>query len=263
MSPIIFSLWGPFAVHAYGVCIAVGVFFGFFLLINDKKLQKIISSNDLVSTLQIMIFAGYFGGRLGFLISESCEAQDYLMLLKFWQPGLSILGGLLGILGALGSYLWFKKTPILAYLDRVAIYAPLVQSFGRLGCFFAGCCYGVRSSVWCAVTYTHPAHMAPLYVSLHPSQLYSCVILFFIFLFLYFVMQKLIKTSGVLLCAYLFLVSMERFLIDFIRWDRLFFKCKILSCFSIHQWIALGIAGISVIGLLLLIKKSKKQYGSV
>ena len=185
MSPIIFSLYGPFAIHAYGVCIALGVILGFFLLTHDKKLQKIISHDQLVTTLQLMIFSGYLGGRLGFLISESCSLQDYLMLFKFWQPGLSILGGIIGILGALGGYLWFKKIPILIYLDRVAIYAPLVQSFGRLGCFFAGCCYGVQSSAWWSVSYTDPYHMAPLHVPLHPSQLYSAAILFGLFLFIF------------------------------------------------------------------------------
>jgi phosphatidylglycerol---prolipoprotein diacylglyceryl transferase len=258
MSPIIFSLYGPFAIHAYGVCIAVGVLLGFFLLTRDGKLQKVITTDELITTLQLMIFAGYFGGRLGFLISESCAWQDYLMLLKFWQPGFSILGGIVGILCSLGTYLWFKKIPALFYLDRVAIYAPLVQSFGRLGCFFAGCCYGVHSSACWSVTYTDAAHMAPLHVALHPSQLYSALVLFSIFLFLYFFMQKMSKTPGILICTYLFLVSMERFLIDFVRADRLFFDNQNFSYFSIHQWVAVGIIIVASSALVYLNKQKNK-----
>jgi phosphatidylglycerol:prolipoprotein diacylglycerol transferase len=236
---------------------------GFFLLTRDVVLKKIISTDGLIATLQLMVLSGYVGGRLGFLISESYPLKDYIMLLQFWQPGLSILGGIIAILVSLGLYLWMKKIPILMYLDRVSIYAPLVQSFGRLGCFFAGCCYGVHSNSWWSVTYTHPLHMAPQFVPLHPAQLYSVVILFLIFLFLYFVLQKKSKTSGMLIFSYLFLVSMERFLIDFIRWDRLFFESEKFSYFSIHQWIALAVALGAGIGLFWLIKQSKKSYGSV
>ena len=71
MSPIIFSLCGPLAIHAYGVCIAVGAATGIFLLMQDKKLQKIISPEALTTTLQLIILSGYVGGRLGFLLSES------------------------------------------------------------------------------------------------------------------------------------------------------------------------------------------------
>ncbi|OGB86499.1 hypothetical protein A3J41_01250 [candidate division TM6 bacterium RIFCSPHIGHO2_12_FULL_38_8] len=263
MSPIIFSLCGPLAIHAYGVCIAVGAATGIFLLMQDKKLQKIISPEALTTTLQLIILSGYVGGRLGFLLSESCAWSDYLMFFKFWQPGFSILGSICGVLLVLGSYLWVKKIPALIYLDRITIYAPIVQSFGRLGCFFAGCCHGMPSDVFWAVTYTDPAHMAPLFIALHPAQLYSAVILFLTFLFLYFVMQRVSKTPGVLLCTYLCLVSIERFLIDFVRWDRLFFHHSMLSCFSIHQWIALGMISVSMIGFFVLIKQSKKTYGSV
>lgn len=258
MSPIIFSLWGPLAIHAYGLCIASGVILGFFLLTRDVKLQKILSMDALITTLQLMIFCGYLGGRAVFLLFEATSLSDCMMFVQFWKPGFSVLGSIMGITLSLGFYLKMRKIPVLQYLDRIAIYAPLVQSFGRLGCFFAGCCYGIRSNAWWSVTYTDPAHMAPLHIPLHPSQLYSSAVLFLIFLFLYFFMQKKSKVPGVLLCTYLFLVSMERFLIDFVRWDRLFFNTEILSYFSIHQWIALAVSLSAMIVLFVLSKQSKK-----
>ncbi|MBP6892628.1 prolipoprotein diacylglyceryl transferase [Candidatus Babeliales bacterium] len=254
MNPVLFHVWGPFAIHAYGVCIAVGALIAIFLLTCDQKLSKIATQDQLMTTLQLIIVSGYVGGRLGFLISESEPLQNYIMLFKFWEPGLSILGGIIGAVVALSAYLFWYKIPVLPFLDRIALYTPLVQSFGRVGCFFAGCCFGVATSGWWGVMYTHAGHMAPLNVLLHPSQLYSAVILFVIFLLQYFYLQKICKTAGVLLCSYLILVGFERFLIDFVRWDRLFFDHQYFSYFSIHQSIAVMMMIGAIFGLIFLKK---------
>ena len=37
--------------------------------------------------------------------------------------------------------------------DLLATVVPLGHAFGRIGCFFYGCCYGRDSSAWCAVTF--------------------------------------------------------------------------------------------------------------
>lgn len=263
MSPILLTLYGPFAVHAYGVCIAFGVSIALLLILRDKTLKKTVSTDALINALQLMILAGYIGGRMGFLLSEAQTWSDYLMLLKFWEPGLSILGCIMGAFAITSSYLYIKKIPVLCFFDRIAIYAPLAQSFGRIGCFFAGCCYGITSNSWYAITYTHPDHMAPLHMALHPAQLYSSFTLFLIFLLLYFVAQKKITTPGVLLCSYFVLAGLERFLIDFVRWDRLYFNNHAFAYFSIHQWIGLCVSACACIAIFFLRQQSKKFHGSV
>jgi phosphatidylglycerol:prolipoprotein diacylglycerol transferase len=258
MNPVLFQVWGPLSIHAYGVCIALGAVIAIFLLTRDQKLSKIVTQDQLMATLQLIIVSGYVGGRLGFLISESEPLQNYIMLFKFWEPGLSILGGIIGAVIALSSYLSWHKIPALPFLDRIALYVPLVQSFGRVGCFFAGCCFGVATSAWWAVVYTDPQHMAPLHVLIHPSQLYSAAILFLIFLLQYFYLQKISKPAGIMLCSYLILVGLERFLIDFVRWDRLFFDNQYFSCFSIHQWIAVVMMMSAIFGLMYIYKQKHK-----
>ncbi len=258
MNPVIFQIWGPLAIHAYGLCIAVGAVIAIFLLTHDEKMKKIVSQDQLMTSLQLIIVAGYFGGRLGFLISESEPWCNYMMLLKFWEPGLSILGSILGVVCVLGYFLQRNKISVLPFLDRVALYAPIAQSFGRVGCFFAGCCFGAQSFLLWSVTYTDVSCMAPLYQSLHPAQLYSAVILGSIFFLQYFVIQKLSKTAGVLFFSYLLLVSFERFLIDFFRADRIFFNSTYFSYFSIHQWIAVGIMIIASCGFIIVQQQNKR-----
>lgn len=263
INPILLHIWGPLAIHAYGLCIAIGVVIGFLLVLRDNKLKKIIQRNDLMTTFELMIVSGYIGGRIIFLESEKHEWSDYLLFFKFWQPGFSILGSIIGITFVTSLYLWYKKISILAYADRIALYAPLVQSFGRLGCFFAGCCFGIPTQAWWAVTYLHPDHMAPLNIALHPAQLYSSMTLLITFFILYFIVQHQSKTSGIVMCSYLICAGLERFLIDFIRWDRLFSNNDNFAFFSIHQWIGLIIIIGASFGIILLRKQNKKSYGSI
>ncbi len=259
INPVFFHLWGPLSIHAYGVCIALGACIAFALVLHDKILKKIISTDDLATSFQIIVLAGYFGGRICCMLSQPEPIDDYLFLLKFWEPGYSILGSIIGITTALVVYLRLKKIPILIFADRIALYAPLVQGFGRLGCFFAGCCYGKTLTAWWSVTYTDPYHMAPLHQSLHPAQLYSSFMLFGLFFFLFFFMQHRLKKPGILFCMYLLCASMERFLIDFIRWDRVFtVKLGFFSLLSMHQWIALCVSAGAITCMICITKCIKK-----
>ncbi|HSW77115.1 MAG TPA: prolipoprotein diacylglyceryl transferase family protein [Candidatus Saccharimonadales bacterium] len=264
ISPILFHVWGPLSVHAYGVFIAIGVCIGWVLVLHDNKLRSIISLDDLTVSFQLMLLSGFLGGRIIDILSQPKPIYNFLDLFKFWEPGFSILGSIIGIIVTTASYLYFKHIAILPYIDRMALYAPLVQSFGRMGCFFAGCCYGCPTSSWYSVMYQNPDHMAPLYQPLYPVQLYSSIMLMILFLFLFFIGQYHFKKQGILFCVYLACVSIERFFMDFMRWDREFIWQKgFLSYLSIHQWIALIVSICAIVSIIVINKWTKKPYGSV
>lgn len=104
------------------------------------------------------------------------------------RGGLVFYGGALTALAAmgLGCRLWkLRPWPL---LDAVCRYAPLGHAFGRLGCFFGGCCFGAPTTSWLGVRFPvgspaylqHRAHglLAPGAVAslpVHPSQLYESV----------------------------------------------------------------------------------------
>jgi phosphatidylglycerol:prolipoprotein diacylglycerol transferase len=263
MNPILVHIWGPFSIHAYGFLIALGACVAVLLAKHDQRLKQIISFQDFLTAVQLIVVFGYLGGRILCLLSETWEGNDELWsIFKFWEPGLSIQGAIIGSGIALFCFVKIKKIRFLSFIDRIAIYAPLVQSFGRLGCFFAGCCYGQKTDLAWAITYTHPEHMAPLSIPLHPTQLYSSLLLFLTFLLLFFYVQKKQLRAGTIFFLYLILVSAERFIIDFFRWDQTWAAGKgIISVFSINQWISLAIIIFGLVGIsrLYCFTKSKKQ----
>ena len=75
------------------------------------------------------------------------------------------------------------------------------------------------SQLW-AVTYRDPESIAPIELSLYPTQIYSSLTFLFIFIFMQFLYSRYKLKQGTLLTIYLMLSSLERISIDFLRGDR-------------------------------------------
>lgn len=240
MPPILLHIYGPLAIHSFGLMIVIGVLITLHLLHNDTKLQKLISENQLITLFQLSFIAAIVGGRIWFLITNPYVVEYWTDCFAVWSGGLSVLGAFIATLITLTGYLLCIRLPILSILDRIALYAPLTQSISRLGCFFAGCCYGqVTCQPW-AIMYTDPNSLAPLHVMLHPTQLYSSIFLAINFIVLYS-FSKIAKDQkpGQILTLYVMLMSLERFVVDFFRGDREFFhESNFFYNFSIQQFLA-------------------------
>ena len=71
------------------------------------------------------------------------KERDCLAWAKFYNGGLAYYGGL--VFGTAGA-LWVlrrDKLPLLKVMDVTFIGVSMGLFFGRIGCFLAGCCYGV------------------------------------------------------------------------------------------------------------------------
>ena len=93
----------------------------------------------------------------------------------------------------------------------------LAQGLGRLGCFFAGCCYGRETDAWYGITFRN-SKFAPNNVKLVPTQLISSAGDFLIcgILLLY---AKRNPVNGRVASAYLILYGFGRFGVEFLRND--------------------------------------------
>lgn len=238
MYPVLLHIYGPFNINSYGVTIAIGVILFIKYAFSDPIRKKIIDDDQFFSCIQGAILAGIIGGKI-LDIAVAWENYESLYdIFEFWQGGFSALGAVLGVSIYLLYYLNKYGVPVLKFSDVCALYAPLIQIMGRLGCFFAGCCYGVATSVPWAITYTNPALNVPLCVALHPTQLYSALILLALFVGLQIIVHyKKQLEPGLLFGLYAFFMSAERFLVDFWRADRQ----MITAMLSIYQLIAIGL----------------------
>ncbi|HEB41597.1 MAG TPA: prolipoprotein diacylglyceryl transferase [Candidatus Dependentiae bacterium] len=242
------NIYGPIGIHIYGLFIAIGILVFTWFISQDKRFTTMKLAGKFSEILLVGVIAAVIGGRLLYIIEEPHAFDSYLEWFAFWKEGFSVLGSIVGILFVLPWYLKRLGIPIFPFADFVSIYIPLLQAIARLGCFFAGCCYGISTTVPWAVIYTNPNTIAPLHCYVHPTQLYSATLLFFIFIIMYFVLQKILHKSGQLVTTYLMLASTERFIVDFWRADNLF-PFDFLP-FSFAQLIALVIFASALIGFI-------------
>ena len=218
MSPKLLHIYGPLCINAYGLFIALGIGVGIFLLSRDEQFSKIISLDLFINCVVYLCFVGIVGGRLLFAAQYWSDLPSLLYIFELWRPGYSILGTVFAV--ALAAYFFFKRHNIAAVplMDRLAIYAPLTQAIGRLGCFVAGCCYGTETNISWAVCYSNSNVFAPLGVMLHPTQLYSVALLLLVSVLLYRA-QYFCTRPGLLVGLYLMGIAGERFVVDFFRAD--------------------------------------------
>jgi len=230
MSAELFHIYGPFSIQWYGVMIVIGL--SLFLLCASRHplRKKYLSQEQFIAIVVHSIIAGIVGGRLLYLISEwspqpqsnfiaaSLMEQMYYFL-AIWEGGFSILGTVIAIALYLTYYLRKHHIAAMPVLDLVALYAPLLQSVARLGCFFAGCCYGTITYAWWGLT-CHDISMVEYGQRLHPTQLYSAISLLLIFFIMRFILYKKPNIQGQIISTYLILIGLERFMVDFWRSER-------------------------------------------
>jgi phosphatidylglycerol:prolipoprotein diacylglycerol transferase len=236
MYPVLFEI-GGISVYSYGFMIALGVVAGIsYMFLQGKK--EVGLTFDQANSLFLLIFiAAFVGGKL-FLFFE--EPSKYIT-----NPGKLLAGRGFVFYGsfllAIPTMLWyFKKQKLDTYkmLDVMAVVTCLVHLFGRLGCFMAGCCYGLPTSNSWGVVFSDPLCQAvPKGVLLHPTQLYESFYIFLVMLFLLY-MRGRRKFYGQLFLLYLMLYAIGRSVLELFRGDEA--RGYVIGKFISHsQFIAL------------------------
>ena len=221
MFPKLISI-GSFVLPTYGVLVVSGLIAG--LYVASRLGEREGMKRDDVYNLGIYLaLAGILGSKLALILQE----RDYylrdprqLFSMATLQSGGVYYGGL--ILAILVG-LWYTRRHQLLFLRTADAFAPGIaigHAIGRLGCFSAGCCWGLPTSLPWGVTFTDPYSNdvvgVPLGVPLHPTQLYESAAEFVIFIFLYSQCRKK-QFDGQVLGWYLVLYASARFLVEFLR----------------------------------------------
>lgn len=249
MHPILFSI-GGINIYTYGVFIASAFFLGIGLAVKEAKREGIDPQKILDISFYLLV-AAIIGSRIFYvIINMRYFIGNPVEIIKIWEGGLVFYGGFIFAI-IVATYLFKKNNmPIWKTADLFAPSIPIGQMVGRLGCFFAGCCYGKPTTLPWGVTFSEPGSLAKLDVPLHPTQLYSSLnglIIFFILI----IIRRYKRFDGQLIWTYLLLYPIGRFIIEFFRNDaeRGFFLDTSLSTSQVISVILFIIAIIMLIRL--------------
>lgn len=231
MRPILFHI-GSFPVRAYGTLIVIGFLIGLRravqLCVRRMKTEpegspRRVNPDNLFDMSIVGLFVGLLGARLLFVLLDWSEyAHRPGEILKLWEGGLSLHGGLLfGVLYVL-FYCRRKKISTLALLDVCAPSWAIGYAFGRIGCLLNGCCYGGVCDLPWAVRFPderYPVHAGqPPIMTLpsHPVQLYGTLfnIVFFILLLRW---EKRARRDGEMFWGYIAMYGFYRYVVEIFR----------------------------------------------
>jgi phosphatidylglycerol:prolipoprotein diacylglycerol transferase len=134
-----------------------------------------------------------------------------------------LMGGVAGGAAAFILYARKQKLPVMELGDAIVAPLALAQAIGRLGCFAAGCCYGVISDSWCAVRFAseaaHDQTGVPLDTPLLPVQLIEFGFDLALAFALTFAWRRRPRPAGTTAWLYLVLYGAGRATIEFWRGD--------------------------------------------
>ncbi len=251
MHPDLFSL-GPFHVKTYGLCMALGFLAAWQALawLCRRAGRK---TEPMSNLLMLMMVSGVVGSRAAYVIEHwGAEFANHPeRIVRVDQGGLMFYGGL--ILAVLVFFAWcfVKRERILPLADMLTAVIPLGHAFGRVGCFFFGCCYGRVSSSPCAVSFPRAspawyeqvnAGMLPpsaaRSLAVLPTQLFESAAVLALFAALLLLHRRFAQTrAGLVSGCYFIGYACIRFMLEVLRGD----PRAAVGPFSISQTISIAL----------------------
>jgi phosphatidylglycerol:prolipoprotein diacylglycerol transferase len=231
----------------YGLMIAIGILGTFITLTYGGKRLGI---NE--KFLDFTFFLGIGAIVIGFISASLFQAvYNYIENpeagFNFGQS-MTFMGGLIGgVVSFLIIYFIVRNKlsgRIVDVISLVPCCITIAHGFGRIGCFFAGCCYGIETDSFLGVKFPHLDH------PVHPTQLYEAAFLFILFGVMLFLLLKFNFRHN--MSVYLISYGIFRFLLEFIRGDH---RGELVTAVSPSQFwsipmVALGVALIFILNYL-------------
>jgi phosphatidylglycerol:prolipoprotein diacylglycerol transferase len=275
-----FTIFGR-ELYLYSLCVLCGIFAAGIIACGKAK-KAGFDDTGMISLLLVAGAGAFLGGHILYglihfrLFPLFLEARSgILSRAGILFGGQVFYGGLFGGMAAgfiYGRRKFRKAMPVIC--DMVTPVIPFFHFFGRLGCFGAGCCYGIEYSP--GITFSRALIPEANFVSRLPVQLIEAGFNLLLFLLLSYIsrvvffpeLQRPASTgriknrpsvlrnfhlTGKLLFLYLILYPAGRFVLEFFRGDE---YRGFWGPLSTSQWISLFVITAAVTGLILPRKKN-------
>jgi len=248
MNPIFLEI-GPVQIYWYSIFILIAFVIGGLLAFKEAKKFN-ISSEFMTNMAFYLIPLVLIGARLYYvLFNLDYYLQDPITILKVWEGGLAIHGGIITGLLFILFYTRKYKVSFVRMLDILVVSLILGQAIGRWGNFFNGEAYGPIVTLEFLQNLKLPEFIIDGMLIRgnyhHPTFLYEslwCLLGFIIMIILRY--TKFLRL-GQLTSFYLVWYGLERLIVEGLRTDSLMF-----GNIKVAQLISLGMI---VIGIILFI----------
>jgi phosphatidylglycerol---prolipoprotein diacylglyceryl transferase len=223
LHPILFKI-GSFQLPTYGVLLATALIVALYTVVRLGRREG-LDTGRLVDFSTWIIISALLGAKVLMILTECTFYRQHpgqIFSVATLEAGGVFYGG---FVAATVFAVWYIRTYKLPFWKVFDVYAPAIvlgQSIGRLGCFSAGCDYGVPSKSFLAVTFTskfaHDMTGVPLGIPLFPWQIVASITMLCIFGILIWRYRHKSR-DGEIFLLYIVLYAVARFSLEFLRGD--------------------------------------------
>jgi len=246
---------GFIKIYWYSITMFLGVLLGIIIAYLEIKRKK-IDKTKFENMAFYAIISGFIGARIYYvLFNLDYYLENPIEIIKVWNGGLAIHGGIIGAVIAIYVYCKKNKLTFLEILDICAPGLILGQAIGRWGNFFNSEAHGGIV----ARSFLESIHLPKfiidgMYINgnyYHPTFLYESILNLICFIILMILRRNKKIKIGVISGIYLMWYSIVRFFIESLRTDSL-----MLGSLKMAQVISIILF---IVGLVLIII-SKEKY---
>lgn len=141
MHPVLIRFSDSFYLGTYGVLVALGLLLGNMLAAWQGR-RRGFASEVFYDLTFIAVFSGFVGARIFFIFTDIPGFLNDPWAYILSRSGFVFLGGFIAASGACSWYIVRKKLDFWKVADIAVPALALAHGFGRVGCHFAGCCFG-------------------------------------------------------------------------------------------------------------------------
>lgn len=262
MYPVI-EIFGK-EIGVYGLCAVIGLLVCGFVVFKLGKKENIVVEDVIL----VVVVAGvglFLGGsilygitNIKYIITAISNMSEYglwgtLKIVFSFFSGSVFYGGFITSLILVRIYLKKRHFEIKErFFDIYIVCVPLFHFFGRIGCFFGGCCYGKEGSWGFIVNDNHlvPEINGVMRIPVPLIEAVGNLCIFFLLLYLF----KKGKNTIKLMYVYMIVYPVMRFILEFYRGDKI---RGIWYGLSTSQWISIVLFVFAVTSVIIKRKKIK------
>jgi len=242
----------PYQIATWDLFLLIGFIFVIVLAAIKKPRDFPLNRLTIIILPVLLLICGFFGAKLLyiylhrktiFVVTRSTLAE------AFPSAGYAFLGGLFAEIAALAAFvkIRIKRISFLVFADYAVPFLILHEAIVRIGCFFAGCCYGKPTDLPWACVFLKDN------IRRHPTQLYESLIL----AITYFSMRHIYKKGapkGVVFFGTIGMYTFLRFFVEYFRAD----SFPVIGDITLAQVTVFAIATVCAIALLIILKRGKR-----